>query len=324
MNRSTGYREHPSSGRFFLSKGWIMFAQVFGSLLAVIGLVYLLIILSKLDQSTVRPENKLGIPILFAIVTYSLWRTIATAFVIVRFLKNSTDDELLANRYILASLSLNIGGFLTPWLLTSLPNEQTESTIKPKWFLSRVFSVITLVGSLIFLSTLAWQLHKATNGDILSAFNQTNQFYILTIVLVSISGLFILVGLPTIILYYNKNSQEHFEGDTLTSKVMRAFAYFYLILTTIELLGVMLLALLRILGGLARLFDALSSNDDPLKFIRVIFALLGIVLQIIYVMFLMRIIAETIRGIWQKDGIVKIRVYDRLKEREQVLANRKY
>ncbi|MBY7704315.1 hypothetical protein JIY74_29175 [Vibrio harveyi] len=78
---------------------------------------------------------------------------------------------------------------------------------------------------------------------------------------------------------------------------MRAFAYFYLILTTIELLGVMLLALLRILGGLARLFDALSSNDDPLKFIRVIFALLGIVLQIIYVMFLMRIIAETIRGI---------------------------
>ncbi|AJM72029.1 hypothetical protein [Mycoplasma yeatsii] len=323
MSNNAGYRVNPHSGRFILTKGWIMFAQVFGSLLAVIGLVYSLTLLSKMDYSKIIPEYKLGIPILFAIVTYSLWRTIATAFVIVRFLKKSSDDEFISNRYILASLSLNVGGFLTPWLLTSLPNIQTESTIKPKWFLSRVFSVITSVGSIIFLSTLIWQLHKATNGDILSAFNQSNPFYVPTIVSISISVLFILIGLPTIILYYNKNSQEQFEGDTSTSKAMRVFAYFYLILTTIELAFVMLASLLRLLGGLADLFKELSSDSDPLKFFRVLFTLVRIILQIIYVLFLMRIIAETIRGIWQRDGIVKIRVYDRLKEREQVLANRR-
>ncbi|UWD34735.1 hypothetical protein NX779_02875 [Mycoplasma cottewii] len=318
----TSYQTYPSSTNFSISisKTWIIFTQIFSSLIAAGVSIYLMYLLNSLDYNTINPKYKLGVPLLFSILAYSLWRTIATAFVIVRFLKLATNEQVVSNRYILASLSLNLGGFFTPWLLTSLPNIETNSTIKPKWFLSRVFSVISLVGSTILLSTLVWQLHKVTNGDILSAFNSTNEYYIPTVVLICIAILFILIGIPTIILYYNKNSKERFEGDTSTGTAMRIFAYFYLVVTTVELIIFMCLSLLRLLGGFIRLLD--SFDRDRINPIKLIFALIYILMQFMYVLFLLRMIAQTIKGIWKRDGVVKITIYDKLREREQKLLTK--
>ncbi|KNG79666.1 hypothetical protein [Mycoplasma sp. HU2014] len=301
-----------------MSKTWIIFLQIVGSVLAVIGLVSGMVFFNSLDYNTINPKYKLGVPVLFSILSYSLWRTISTAFVIVRFLKQATNEQIVSNRYILASLSLNLGGFFTPWLLTSLPNIETNSTIKPKWFLSRVFSVITLVGFAILLVALLLQLNKVTGGNISSAFNKTNPYYSITIVLIFISVLFILVGVPSIALYYNKNSEEQFEDDTSTSTTMRIFAYFYLVVTTIELFIVMWLCLLRLVGGFSRLINAFD-NDGGINPFAVLFALIYIIFQITYVLFLWRMIVEVIKGIWKRDGIIKLSIYDKLKAREKML-----
>ncbi|AEM68600.1 hypothetical protein [Mycoplasma putrefaciens] len=322
MTNNKSYNSTTNTSDYRDHRQWVVIAQIFGTFFGVLGLIIGIYYLEQIDYNRLQLEQKTWLAIGYAAIAHSLWRAIATAYIIIRFARTSTDDELVANRYVLSALSLNIGGFLTPWLLTSLPNRSTQSTINSKWFLARVFSVLTTVGFAIFLGVLVWQLNRATGGTIANAFNQSNAAKDSLLGFVIVAGVFVVIGLLTIILYFNKNSKERFEGDTFTASIMKFFAYFYIIITTIELIILMIVSIIRMLGNIARTLSRMFNSQGIQAFLIFIFGMLNIFLQVWYVIYLQIMISSTIRGIWRRDGIVSIKYYDKLQEKEDQMAAR--
>ncbi|WFQ93369.1 hypothetical protein MFERI15181_00277 [Mycoplasma feriruminatoris] len=294
----------------------IVIFQWVGTIFAVIGMLISLYFLSKIDIRSLDQSKQVLLSIGYASMGYMFWKTIISAAIILRFVKKSQDEELVANRYILACLSLNLGGFLTPWVLTSLPNETTYSTIKPKWFLSRSFAIITTIGSAIFLAILFWQL-RILNSNISTWFNQSKDWYWILVGLVIGNGVLLVVGLLAFALFFNKNSKERFEGNTFTSFLMKAIAVFYLVIVTVELIILMIYSILRLIGNILNTAARVLNADNAIiGFLYLLWGLLTIFFQIYYVIFLTIMIGQTIKGIWRKDGIITIKVYDKIKEKE--------
>ncbi|AQU77632.1 hypothetical protein [Mycoplasma capricolum] len=305
-----------NNSSFFSSpRTQIKFFQWVGTIFAVIGMLISLYFLSKIDVKALDQSKQVLLALGYAIMGYMFWKTIISAVIILRFVKKSTDEELVANRYILASLSLNLGGFLTPWVLTSLPNVTTQSTIKPKWFLSRSFAIITTIGSAIFLGVLFWQLKTISPNT--NWFDQSKEWYWILVGFIIGNGVLLVVGLLAFILFFNKNSKERFEGNTFTSFLMKTIAVFYLVIVTIELIVLMIYSILRLIGNIintaARVLQADNALIGVLYFL---FGLLTMFFQIYYVIFLTMMISQTIKGIWRKDGVITFKVYDKLKEKE--------
>lgn len=269
--------------------------------------------LSKINPQQLDQPKQVLLSLGYATMGYMFWKTIISAVIILRFVKKSTDEELVANRYILASLSLNLGGFLTPWILTSLPNVTTQSTIKPKWFLSRSFAIITTIGSAIFLGILFWQLKII--GPNTNWFDQTKEWYWILLGFIIGNGVLLVVGLLAFILFFNKNSKERFEGNTFTSFLMKTIAVFYLVIVTVELILLMIYSILRLIGNILNTARRVLQADN--MFIGVLYLLFGLLstfFQIYYVIFLTIMISQTIKGIWRKDGVITIKVYDKIQD----------
>ncbi|CBW54361.1 Conserved hypothetical protein, predicted transmembrane protein [Mycoplasma mycoides subsp. capri LC str. 95010] len=287
--------------------------QWVGTIFAVIGMLISLYFLSKINPQQLDQPKQVLLSLGYATMGYMFWKTIISAVIILRFVRKSTDEELVANRYILASLSLNLGGFLTPWILTSLPNVTTQSTIKPKWFLSRSFAIITTIGSAIFLGILFWQLK--TIGPNINWFDQTKEWYWILLGFIIGNGVLLVVGLLAFVLFFNKNSKERFEGNTFTSFLMKTIAVFYLVIVTVELILLMIYSILRLIGNILNTARRVLQADN--MFIGVLYLLFGLLstfFQIYYVIFLTIMISQTIKGIWRKDGVITIKVYDKIQD----------
>ncbi|AMK56440.1 hypothetical protein V2P57_03400 [Mycoplasma mycoides subsp. mycoides] len=287
--------------------------QWVGTIFAVIGMLISLYFLNKINVKALDQSKQVLLALGYAIMGYMFWKTIISAIIILRFVKKSTDEELVANRYILASLSLNLGGFLTPWVLTSLPNVTTQSTIKPKWFLSRSFAIITTIGSAIFLGILFWQLKTIEPNT--NWFDQTKEWYWILVGFIIGNGVLLVVGLLAFVLFFNKNSKERFKGNTFTSFLMKTIAVFYLVIVTVELILLMIYSILRLIGNILNTARRVLQADNMfIGALYLLFGLLSTFFQIYYVIFLTIMISQTIKGIWRKDGVITIKVYDKIQD----------
>ncbi|AUF83378.1 hypothetical protein CXP39_00975 [Mesoplasma syrphidae] len=302
-------------------RGFIVFAQILGTVIAVIGLIAAFYFINdQLKNLAVTDPNFVESKILWSIVLavclYMVWKTIYTAIVICKFVKESDDQEIIANRYILAVLSLTLGGFLTPFVLTQFRNMETVSTVKPRWFLSRVLGLTMLVGGILglggFLLSALTGAFGATGisfADILANTSGLVTF----IILISLTAL----GAIGVLTFYGGNKQEIFDGNTTASKIMNSVAVMFLIVATLELVWLIIISIIRLLGAIADLFQKMGQESGFMKAFAIMWALANVVFTFYYVMMIVRISVECIAGIWARDGRVVIKYNENVARVEQ-------
>nr|WP_027063043.1 hypothetical protein [Mesoplasma seiffertii] len=292
-------------------RGFIIFAQIIGTVIAVIGLIVAFYFINdELKRLSIEDPNFVQTKILWSIVLaiclYMVWKTVYTAIVICKFVKENDDQEIIANRYILAVLSLTLGGFLTPFVLTQFRNMETVSTVKPRWFLSRVLGLTMLVGGALGLGGFLLATLTSTLGasgisfaDLLANTGGLVTF----IILIALTTL----GAIGVLTFYGGNKQEIFDGNTTASKLMNAVAIMFLVVATLELVWLIVISIIRLLGAIADLFQKIGQESGFMKAFAIMWALANVVFTFYYVMMIVRISVECIAGIWARDGRVVIK-----------------
>ncbi|WP_026389169.1 hypothetical protein [[Acholeplasma] multilocale] len=301
-------------------RGMIKFAQIIGTVFSVIGLAAMIFYLNDIRNGIGNGINQetavLSVSLILAFTVYLTWKTIYTAVVIVKFVNKASDQEVLDNKYILATLSLTLGGFLTPFILTSFPNVPSNSSINPRWFLTRVLGMTTLVGGALFLLTfITTALTTNYNGATVSFNELTQNVYGIVGLVFGIATL--VLGTIAVSLFFQNSSKEIFFGDTGMAKLMNVVAIAYLIIASIELVYLMFIAIIRLLGAIADLFRAFGQDGGFMKFMYITAALANLAITMMYVSIIIRIASQSLVGIWQKDGQVKITEFESINRAEQ-------
>lgn len=275
----------------------------------VVGLIFSVLgtlgILFAVNQQTTmgEPDNAAQFALIITALTAMCAANIYFTIVILNFLKKSTDDELIANRYILSVFSIGIQGVMTPFILSNLPNMQSSSNdarMNPKFVIGRHYGMAGLVLSIITGAVLALY---AQQYDVLTDSNVLIAFYVLGGV-----GLISLISLP---LFWLKSSEESFKNKTGMYPVQIVFSIIALIIATTTVIWIMLMAVLRLLQNIS---TALNNRDNAFIFI---LSLLMVFLQFWYVQFIWTICISTIKGIWSSNNdALEYKVYTKLDERK--------
>ena len=285
---------------------WIIFAQFAGTILSVFGLMTFIYNTKNISNSLSSNDTttKSLFALILSILVYFVWRSIYTSWVIVRFAKNSTDEELCANRYIICALSLGIGGLFTPFLMTQFPNITTTSTIKPRYFLSKIMGICVLIGSPIFAITyFLSNLFSINKISVLFDINQTSG--LISVIVLIVSVLFFLFGLVTNSLF-NQEALNEFENNNI-SLSLKVISTIWMTILTVELVIVILMAIFRLIGAFLDVFKSSEGNNGGI--FRFIFALSRLMITFSYVMMVIYVTKRTISGLWAEDGVVVIKEY---------------
>lgn len=292
----------------YVPRGMLIFFQIFGTVFALVGLITYILFMSDVSNAIGGGEadinSKALTGLILAMLTYLAWKTLYTAIVIVRFFQNSSDDDISANRFIISALSLNLGGFFTPFVVTMLPNVATRSTINPRWFLTRTMGWTSLVGGVLslfayFVSVTTGQF-GITNHQL---FDLTQTTGIISVVVLTLGLAITLFGILSVALFYQKSSHEIFEkGNTSFATMMNIVAVIWLAILTVELLITMLFAVMRLLGAIMDFFRAMNSDGFG-KAMLIFMALINLVLTAAYVGYVLYLTSRAMVGIWVQDGI---------------------
>lgn len=295
------------------TKFWIYLAQIFGLVISI-GMFYSIMreLFTNLDLENFKSKiitKQYTMYILSILILAFLIKSIYSSLFLIYFTSKSTDEDIVNNRYVLACLSLNVGGIFSPMILTSLPNIETKSTISPRYFLTKVLSLSSFVLG-IFISS----VYLLLNNQLNLALNLFNEGLYFTVGILSLSAILITFGLLGMILFWNSDSEENFKE----SKLMKFTSYFFLITVTIQLFALIFISLFRILFQLVKSFQLLTSENN---FWIIIFVIADIMFSIIYVFAVIRITFETMAGIWSKDGQVTIQENETVRRREEIRNN---
>jgi len=305
-----------------ISRAWIIMLQIFGTIGAVIMLIVFGYYFSQVSESIAPGEtySKVIASMILAILCYLTWKTIYSAVVIIRFISKATDDDISNNRYIISALSLNLGGFVTPFILTHLPNIDGHSSINPRWFLTRIMGVTSFVGGLIalfaFYNSALIGSGALTNQQLFDTTQTAGQisviFFVSQLALIAFGA--ISIGM----FYFNKNSLEIFEENGTTySTIMHIVAYIWMAILTIELVLTLVFAIIRLIGSFARLLKAFTEADSGIIAVLYMMLLLfSLFFNIRYTFWVVKMTWEAITGLWYKDG-VQYKTYKNLDTRQK-------
>lgn len=302
-NGGTTNQNH-SYGIFGSVRSLIYFFQIFGTIFAMLGLTIYILFMAEISRAIGNsPEAKATVSLILAILSYLAVKTLIACIIICRFVKNNSDEDILANRFIISALSLNLGGFCTPFLLTRLPNIPVKSTINPRLFLARSMGLNAIICAPIGL--MAYFLSIGTG---MNALNTTEMFqnpanpYTLSVLI--ISSVITLFGAITCLLFFTKKGKEAFETKKgFLGFLTKIIAGIWLIIVTIELFLTMFFAIMRLMGAISDLIRA-GSSDGFGKSIMIFMAFINLMLTMVYVIWLLQITASTIKGIWSPQGVV--------------------
>lgn len=290
-------------------RGWLLFAQIAGTIVSVIGLIIYISYMQKLYHALPSSDltKKSVIALLLAVIVYFVWRSIYTAIVIIRLANRSSDEELCANRYIISALSLGVGGFFTPFIVTSFPNVDTTSTIKPRYFLSKVMGLCILIGApilgLAYFLPLLVGTNAVNNVSLIFAANST--MGIISIIVLTLTLLGVSFGALTTGLFFSKKSDYTFVNNN-PSQLMKTISTIWMAILTVELVLVIVLAISRVIGALMDLF---RMSEEGGGIIMMFFALLNLFITMSYVGMVIYITTRTMAGLWSIDGNIKIKKY---------------
>jgi len=291
-----------------LPRGWLKFSQIAGTFFSVLGLIVFIYYMKDIYNGLPSSDlvNKAVTALLLSIIVYFVWRSIYTAIVIVRLVDHSSDEELCANRYIISALSLGVGGFFTPFLMTSFPNVDTTSTIKPRYFLSKVMGVCTLIGAPILALTYFIPLligTTAVNPSLI--FNTNSTMGLISILVLTISAIVFIFGLATTKLFFTKQATSDFANNN-AGKLLKIISTIWMAILTIELVLVIVLSIIRLISALADLF---RTREEGAGILMMLLALFNLFITISYVGMIIYITTKTMAGLWSIDGTVKIPKY---------------
>ncbi len=240
--------------------------------------------------------------LLFIFLIWSSVKTLVCNIGLIRY-ASAPDEEFIANKWALAVLSLSIGGFLAPFFLTHLPNTETKATKNARTTIVRYMGlswalagIVTLIAMFILKSMIPAANHDWTSG-------QEKNFYV---AIGCLAGLGVLAGL-TCAPFFSKNVantiKTRSEGYHFYNLIMTG----YVVIVTIELIALLCYAIFNTFVSIAR---AINSQNGFEAF----FNILSAILNIVYTIYLMRIITAVIRGLWAREtpGYITIKKYERL------------
>lgn len=289
-------------------RGWLLVAQISGTIFSIIGLITFIYFMQNIYNSLPNDDltKKSLISLILAIIVYFVWRSIYTAAIIIRLATKSSDAELCANRYIISALSLGVGGFFTPFLVTSFPNIDTTSTIKPRQFLSKTMGLCILIGAPILMFAYFLPLLVGMNAvaNTKLIFDTTSTMGIISIVVLTVSFLTFIFGLITTSLFFSNKITNAFDNNK-PSKLVKLISTIWMAILTIELIVVIVLSIVRLIGALADFF----RSGEEWELIRMLFAFLNLLITISYVGMIIYVTTRTIAGLWSIDGTIKIQRY---------------
>jgi len=310
------------------SRGWIIFLQVFGTVSAVVGLSVYIAYFGQISDnilpSNQAQEAKALTAMILAFMFYLTWKSIYAAVVIIRFVATSTDIELSNNRFVISALSLTLGGFVTPFILTSLPNINVQSTINPRWFISRHMGIISLVGGAIAISVFYGAAMSAgsTGGIKLTGaelFDGSTAAGAISISMLVVNILLVVFGAITIALFYSPKSSLTMltEDNSAYGNALRVIAGMWLVIITVELVLTLVGAVLRLVGVIMDVIEGWSQADSGfMAFLYVLASIFNIAITFLYTFYLVDMTVKTISGIWSQNGI-QIPEYEPLAKGQQ-------
>ncbi|WP_338983947.1 hypothetical protein [Spiroplasma endosymbiont of Othius punctulatus] len=281
--------------------------KLFNIMGLILSIITTLAIFGSISQYTSlgTPDNAPQFAILIVALTLPCVANIYFTLIILNFVKNSSDDELIANRYILSVFSIGVQGILTPFMLSNLPNIQVKDSSarkNPKFVIGKHYGMAGFIISAITASILALyaqQLGVLTDDSVLI------MFYVLA----GIGG----ISLISIPLFWLKSSEEAFANKTGIYSIQIAFSIIALVVATITVIWIMLMAVLRLLQNIS---NAMQNRDNIFFFM---LSLLMVFMSFWYVQFVWTICITTLKGIWTSPNsdILDYQVYTKLDERKQ-------
>ncbi|MBE4704039.1 hypothetical protein [Spiroplasma platyhelix] len=313
-NNANGYNPYSA-----VPRNWLVMAQIFGTVFSVIGLIVYISYMNDIYNALASDDltNKAIVSLMLALIIYFVWRSIYTALIIIRLAKRSSDEELCANRYIISALSLGVGGFFTPFLVTAFPNVATTSTIKPRYFLSKTMAICTMVGFPIFALSYFLPLLVGTNAIANKnyIFDASSTMGVISIIVLTISVSVFALGLMTWTLFLPYKIQNDFDNNS-NSKLFKLISTIWMSILTIELVFILIFSFFRLIAAFS---DFLRAGERGGLF-RMMFALLNLVVTITYVGMVIYITTKTMAGLWSVDGTVTIGKYEHTSTAKNRLA----
>ncbi|WP_339024126.1 hypothetical protein [Spiroplasma endosymbiont of Agriotes lineatus] len=289
-------------------RNWIKLAQIAGTFFSLLGLIFYIYYMKDIYNSLSNNDfvKKSIVSLLLSIITYFVWKSIYNAIIIIRLVNKCSDEELCANRYIISSLSLTIGGLFTPFLITSFPNVDTMSTIKPRYFLSKTMGFCTLIGAPILTFCYFFSLLVEINSVNPEFIFNTNSVMGIISILVLIIGLItFILGLTTTKLFSSNKLTNDLDYSNY-SKLLKIISIIWMTILTVELVIVILFSIIRLISALADLF---RTREESGGIIMAFLVLLNLFFTISCVWMVIYVTTRTIAGLWSIDGFVRIKRY---------------
>lgn len=307
---------------FGFTRLWIKISSVFGIILMVILLgVYAYYENKYLTGGANQAKNSLLIRsytdlgsislIIPIILVWMLAKTVVCNIGLIRY-ANLSDEELCANKWALAVLSLSIGGFLAPFSLTWLPNANETATKNARTTIVRYMGISWAIGGVLTGIALLAIYAAIPSANKVWTGNSENIFTAIVAVVFILGALSFLMSFP----FYGEKAEKALQTDTGAYKWFGFVTVVFCVIVTIELIIQMIWSLLKALEALARI-----GNSSGIGRILAIFYAFA---QLVSTMFMIYLISKVIHGLWTNKGrTVTFNRYDRYAQAQEQRTNQR-
>ena len=300
---------------FRFTRFWIKLSSVFG----IVMMVLLLAVYSYYENRYLNSNNPakndllirsyadLGsisviIPI---ILVWMLAKTVVCNVGLIRY-ANLSDEELCANKWALAVLSLSLGGFFAPFALTWLPNANETATKNARTTIVRYMGISWAIGgALTGIALLAiWGAIPSTQQKWTG--NSQSIFSAAVAVVFALGALSLLLSFP----FYGTKAEKAIQTETGAFKWFNFVTVAFCVIVTIELVIQIIVSLLKALEAFARIGNSSGVGR--------IFAIIYAFAQLVSTMFMIYLISRVIHGLWTNQGrTMTINRYDRYAQAQE-------
>lgn len=242
-----------------------------------------------------------------ALLIFLIWTVVKTFvfnFGLIKYAR-SADSYFVANKWTLAVLSLSLGGFWAPLLLTRLPNADTNATQNARITIVRYFGTSFYIAA---ISTILIMLIVQTQIPVANRVWIGNGKAVFYGVIGAMAG-FALINMAATAPFYGTKVEKMFAARSEGYRKYWNIAIIFTVIATVQLVFVMIAAFLRLLAVMSEM----AQQRSPLG---IVFGILNIGIQIAYTVFICTLIVHTISGLWRSDqqGMVMYRTNQRFAE----------
>ncbi|ATZ18265.1 hypothetical protein [Mesoplasma melaleucae] len=295
-------------GRSYIPRGFITFAQILGTMIT--GIILVITIYFLLTDGFIKEKPTLS-ALIIGIEVYFLWKSIYSAYVIITYLKTASDEEVIANRYILAVLSVGVGGIITPFILTSMPNIETESSLNPRAFLAKNLGFTMLFGFTLFLVTFI-SISLSSGITFNELIDTKSDFGLIGFLSITLGIVGLLIGILGYGLFARSNASELMKEKNLQGYVMQVVGVIFTIISTVELVFLIMMSIVRLIGVIFQSFACMNRYDGFFKVFAILFAFSRIGFEIWYVTWVVAMYSRIISGLWSKEQVVRINNFEKV------------